>query len=56
MTTENGEVDTSTKCETCGGNGWRAVRNASLGPGLYEVNCDNCGGHGWVEGPEDARP
>lgn len=50
------EEDNSTRCAACGGNGWRAVRNSLLGPGIYEVRCDDCNGFGWVEGPEDSRP
>lgn len=45
-----------TKCGACNGNGWRAVRNPRLGPGIYEVDCDQCGAFGWVVSEPESRP
>lgn len=48
--------DGCTICPKCDGRQWRAVKNLSLGPGVYEVRCDKCNGLGWVESEDPVRP
>lgn len=53
----DGAEDDCTRCEHCGGNGWRAVRNpAYILPGVFEVRCDDCNGFGWVQNEDPVRP
>lgn len=48
--------DGCTVCPSCNGKTWKAVKNWSLGPGVYEVTCDVCNGHGWIEEEHPTRP
>lgn len=50
------DEDGCTICPSCNGNQWRAVKNRSLGPGIYEVRCDECNGFGWVDQEHGVRP